>query len=303
MKFNQIVAIDHTRLKDWAWPELQKYSEKPIQIFDDQPGSEEEIIQRIGEADAVLVSWRTFLSKQIIKSCPNLKYIGMCCSLYDESSANVNIKAARELGIVVKGVRDYGDEGVVEFVFSELIRLFKGIGPHQWIEEPRELKGKTLGIIGMGVTGSMVAAAGLAFGMKVQYFSRTKKPNWDAKGVPWQPLHTLLSESQVISTHLPRNTFILGEKEFAVMQADAIWINTSLGPTYELEALKRWLSKGTNNYLILDADGLENSWYSLKDSPRILLTRIQSGSTFEAKDRLTQKALTNLMEFVERGPE
>ena len=51
--------------------------------------------------------------------------------LYDEKSANVDIETARNLGIEVKGVRDYGDEGTVEFIFAELITLFKGLGKNK----------------------------------------------------------------------------------------------------------------------------------------------------------------------------
>jgi lactate dehydrogenase-like 2-hydroxyacid dehydrogenase len=60
----------------------------------------------------------------------------MCCSLYDERSANVDVKAAGEQGITVHGIRDYGDEGLVEFIFAELTYLFKGLGRHQWKTEP-----------------------------------------------------------------------------------------------------------------------------------------------------------------------
>lgn len=89
----------------------------------------------------------------MIAKSPAIRYIGMCCSLYDERSANVDIPAARARGIEVRGVRDYGDEGVAEFTLSELIRLLKGLGPHQWQSEPIELQQRKLGIIGMGATG------------------------------------------------------------------------------------------------------------------------------------------------------
>ncbi len=54
----------------------------------------------------------------------------MCCSLYDDESSNVAVKFARGQGIVVKGIRDYGDPGVVEFIVSELVRLLHGFGEH-----------------------------------------------------------------------------------------------------------------------------------------------------------------------------
>ena len=69
----------------------------------------------------------------------------------------MDIEAARNLGIEVKGVRDYGDEGTVEFIFAELISLFKGLGEHKWRNEATELKNKSIGIVGLGTLGRMVA--------------------------------------------------------------------------------------------------------------------------------------------------
>jgi len=90
----------------------------------------------------------------------------MCCSLYDQKSANVDIEAARKLGIDVKGVRDYGDEGTVEFIFAQLIYLFKGLGKNQWGSEVTELKNKSVGIIGFGTLGQMVGKIAVHFGMQ-----------------------------------------------------------------------------------------------------------------------------------------
>ena len=62
------------------------------------PETDEEIVNRIGDADCVLVSYNTQIRRNVIEACPNIKYIGMCCTLYSESSANVDIAAARERG-------------------------------------------------------------------------------------------------------------------------------------------------------------------------------------------------------------
>ncbi len=84
MEFSKIVCIDKTGLESWAIKELKKYSIKPIEVFDDYPENDNEIINRIKDADCVLVSWNTQISKKVIENCKQLKYIGMCCSLYDE---------------------------------------------------------------------------------------------------------------------------------------------------------------------------------------------------------------------------
>jgi lactate dehydrogenase-like 2-hydroxyacid dehydrogenase len=123
MKFKKIVCIDKTKLKPWAIEELQEHSEEKITNYTDYPKSQEEVIDRIGDAEVVFVSWHTKLDEEVIKQCPNLQYIGMCCSLYDDESANVAVNFARDRGITVTGIRDYGDPGVVEFIISELVRI------------------------------------------------------------------------------------------------------------------------------------------------------------------------------------
>ncbi len=63
----------------------------------------------------------------------------MCCSLYSEQSANVDIATAREQNVFVNGIRDCGDEGVAEFVVSELIQLLHGFGDRMWEDYPKEM--------------------------------------------------------------------------------------------------------------------------------------------------------------------
>ncbi|MGG1614391.1 NAD(P)-dependent oxidoreductase [Paenibacillus sp. FSL K6-2441] len=221
--FNQIVCADNVGLEAWAFEELQKHSKQPILRFDHDPQSKDELMERIQGADCVLVSWRTRIDDEVIAKSPAIRYIGMCCSLYDERSANVDIPAARARGIEVRGVRDYGDEGVAEFTLSELIRLLKGLGPHQWQSEPIELQQRKLGIIGMGATGKILAHRASAFGMQVQYFSRSRKPDCEQAGYAYAPLHDLLQTSEIISMHLPRNTQLLGPEDSPLWGMVKFW--------------------------------------------------------------------------------
>ena len=142
MKFNHLVLLDNTGLRDWAIEELSSLAKK-VTVYHDYPASESAVMERVGDADGVLVSLHTKLNSNIIQHFANVKYIGMCCSLYSESSSNVSISAAREKNIMVKGIKDYGDEGVIEFILSELIRLAKGLGAKQWKEEPAPVANAT----------------------------------------------------------------------------------------------------------------------------------------------------------------
>lgn len=297
-KFKEIVILDKTMLQQQAMEELQQYSEKPLRSFSDYPSGKEEILQRIANADCLLLSWRTQLSAEVIRKAPALRYIGMCCSLYDPESANVDIRAAEQQGIAVRAVHDYADEGVVEYIFAQLIILAKGLYQWQWKEQPTELKGKKMGIIGLGKTGGMVAELAQAFGMDVLYYSRTRKKELENDRLQYASLHQLLSEADVISTHLPRHNQLLGPAEFSLTRPDAVLINTSLGPTFQPEAFEHWIRQ-ERHFAIIDADGAGAYAELFKKYPeRILYTSQAAGSSDMAHERLSDKVIGNIHSFL-----
>lgn len=296
-KFNKIVGVDRLGLQPWALDKLNDICNGEVLVYDDFPSSEEEIIARIADADAVLVSWNTKLSKQIIEACPNIKYIGMCCSLYDEKSANVDIAFAKTRNISVKGIRDYGDEGTIEYIISELIGLCKGTGKYLWKDEPVELTRQKIGIIGLGATGTMLAKRAMAFNMDVYYYSRTPKAEIEAQGVKYLPLNELLSTCDIISTHLPKNTILIDNEAFKSLANGKILINTSLSYTFDKQSFDEWISN-KNNYAIFDG-GIGALHKKFINVDRVISTSIVSGWTKEAKVRLSQKVLDNITSYLD----
>ncbi len=297
MKFNKIVCVDRTKLRTWAVEELQEYSEREIVEHNDYPESDAEVIKRIGDAEAVLVSWKTQINKEIIQNCPNLKYIGMACSLYDSASANVAVDFARQKGITVKGIKDYGDPGVIEFIISELIRLLHGFGQKQWKEMPLELTNRKIGIIGLGTTGQMLAKCLLPFGADLYYFSRRRKIQWEEKGVEFLPIHKLLETVDVISFHLPRNTRIIKEDEFEHLGNGKILINTSLGLPFDKVGFKKWVRQ-KGNFAIFDRDGKAELPEELLSLKNIIASEKSAGWSAETHERLSRKVVDNLKKFV-----
>jgi len=300
MVFRKITIIDKCGLTS---PEIEKIallSQEAISINDDFPESENEVIKRIGESDCVLVSWHTKITAEIINACPALKFIGMCCSLYDENSANVDIVEARKLGIEVKGVRDYGDEGTVEFIFSQLIFLLKGLGKNRWRNEATELTNKSIGIIGLGTLGQMVAKTAIHFGMKVFYFSRTRKYELEKTGITFLPLNELMESCDIITTHLPKNTVIITDPEFKNKKSNSILINTSLGLTFEKGPFLNWIRNDRTSFAIFDGEGAGNFASEFADQSNIILSDQSSGFTAEAKKRLSQKVLLYLTSYLEK---
>ena len=299
-KFEKIVALDHCGLTTEIVEKINALSASPVKLYQDIPASDEEIIERIGDADCVLVSWQTKINANVLRSAKSVKYIGMCCSLYDEKSANVDIAEARKLGITVKGVRDYGDEGSVEFIFAQLIFLLKGMGAHKWRSESTELTHKKMGIIGFGTLGQLVARTAVHFGMEVCYYSRTRKADLETDKVSYLPLEDLVKTCDIVSTHLPRNTKILSANEFKAMKKNSILINTSIGLTFDKDAFVDWITHDRTSYAIFDGCGYDESVSEFKAIDNVIIFNQSSGFTFEARQRLSQKVLNNMLEFLEK---
>lgn len=88
--FENLVAIEPVSLVPEAREALRRYARRVV-LYDDIPGDDREIVARIGGADAVLLSYTSRLTAEAMEQCPGLRYVGMCCSLYSEESANVDI--------------------------------------------------------------------------------------------------------------------------------------------------------------------------------------------------------------------
>jgi hypothetical protein len=88
--FDQLVYADKTRLTPEGLARLQEFSRARVRCYPDDPASEGEILARIRDADGILVGWQTPISAEVLRAAPCLRYVGMCCSLYDSASANVD---------------------------------------------------------------------------------------------------------------------------------------------------------------------------------------------------------------------
>ena len=277
--FQKLVAIEPVSLVAKAEKRLYEYAREVV-LYQD--------------ADAVLVSYTSRISRFVLERCPKLRYVGMCCSLYSEESANVDIACARERGIQVLGIRDYGDRGVVEFVLCELVRLLHGYDRPRWRELPEEITGLKAGIVGLGVSGGMIADALAFMGAEVSYYSRTRKPEKEAAGMAYRPLKELLAHCDVVFTCLNKNVILLGEEEFACLGNGKLLFNTSIGPSHEPEALKRWLDAG-ENYFICDTDAAAGDPDGrILAHPRTICAHVSAGRTRQAFGLLSDKVLKNL---------
>lgn len=291
--FQKLVAIEPVSLIPSAEKALHTFA-KEVVMYNDVPAGDDEVAARIGDADAVLLSYTSRIHRQALEKCPNVKYIGMCCSLYSPESANVDIRYANERGITVTGIRDYGDEGVVEYVISELVRCLHGFGQAPWDGMAREITGLKVGIIGLGKSGGMIADALHFLGAEITYFSRSEKPEAAAKGYRFLPLGELLAQSEVVCCCLNKNTVLMHEAEFAQLGNNKILFNTGLSPAWDEPAFTKWLEG--NNLCFCDTVGALGGKHLL-DHPHVRCMQVSTGRTRQAFDRLSEKVLANLSEY------
>ena len=294
-RFRKIVAIEPLGLVREADAELKAYAAE-VKCYQDIPEDDAEIVRRIGDADAVMLSYTSGITAEVIEKCPCLEYIGMCCSLYTPESANVDILAARKRGITVTGIRDYGDEGVVEYAVSELVRCLHGFGQEPWYGQPQEITGLRTGFVGLGKSGGMIADAMKFFGAEVSYFARSEKPEAFQKGYRFLPLRELLENSDVVFCCLHKNTVLLYEDEFRAFGNHRILFNTGLSPAWDEKSFLDWLSSGKNVCFCDTVMALGGE--HLLENPYVRCMKVSSGRTSQSFVRMSAKVLSNIKGYL-----
>lgn len=300
--FQKLVAIEPVSLIPSAEEALHQYAREVV-LFRDVPADADEIVRRIGDADAVLLCYTSRMGRDVIARCPDLRYIGMCCSLYSEKSANVDIAFAREKGIRVLGIRDYGDRGVVEYVLHELTGLLHGFGMPMLRDEPVEIFGLRVGVVGLGVSGRMIADALAFLGADISYYSRSRKPDAEAAGMKYKPLDALLRDSEVVFTCLNKNVLLLGRPEFEALGEGKVLFNTSIGPGFDSAALEAWLDKPGTHFFCdtYAAAGPVSEGFFAR--PNVHSPGVSAGRTKQAFVLLSEKVLANLKKALDGSEE
>ena len=200
----------------------------------------DKIVEYVGDAEAVLCN-KTPFTAEVLEACPNLKYIGLCATGYN----NIDVAAATRLGITVCNAPAYSNAAVAQQVFSFILRYTNRTSAYNrfvhnggWIRSETfsafeypitELAGKTLGIIGYGRIGRQVAKIAHAFDMNVIVNTRTAKQDSSVKFVG---LKELLAKSDIITLHCPltdETNGLIDLDALKLCKPSAIIINTSRG--------------------------------------------------------------------------
>ncbi|MFC7398695.1 D-2-hydroxyacid dehydrogenase family protein [Chelatococcus sp. GCM10030263] len=234
-----------------------------VDRFADHVEGQEVLAARLADYDILLaMRERTAFGRDLLARLPKLKLLLTTGML----NAAIDMQAAAELGITVAGTR--GTVGpAAELTWGLLLALTRHIpaevanfraGGERWqISVGSGLKGKTLGVAGIGKLGQLVAGYGRAFGMNVLGWSRSNTPERSAAlGIGFAAsLDELLAVSDIVTLHLtltPETAGIIGRREIGLMKAGAIIVNTSRGPLIDEPALIEALENGRIGGAALD---------------------------------------------------
>ncbi len=280
-----------------------------LDYFDTLPGSVENLITRIREADIVInIRSSSKFTRQVFEACPKLRLL----SLWGTGTDNVDLAAAAERGVTVTNTPAVSAPAIAEHclalmlaVARRLVHLDAEVRRGAWPKGfVTQLTGKTLGIIGLGAIGSRFARLGEALGMKVIAWSFHAKPELPFEMVP---LERLYRESDVVSLHLrlsPATERMIGRGEFAMMKPGAIFLNTARGPIVDEEALVEALASGHLGGAGLDVFAVEPlpAGHPLTRLTNVVLTPHSAGVTREALEAGLSLALENVENFLAGRP-
>lgn len=277
--------------------------------------SEEEIIQILPQYAALGIRSKTEITAKILTSAPQLLTVGAFCI----GTNQVDTTVANACGVPVFNAPYSNTRSVAELVIAEMIALSRQLGDRssaahkgEWIKSAdgsREVRGKTLGIVGYGHIGSQVSIIAEALGMKVLFYDVVKKlPLGNATNVP--ELKELLKHSDFVTLHVPETAQtkdLFSKREFAQMKAGSMLINASRGTVVVIDDLVAALKAKHIAGCAIDVFPMEPSSNKEKfTSPlqglaNVILTPHIGGSTEEAQYAIGLEVAESLTRYLKVG--
>jgi phosphoglycerate dehydrogenase-like enzyme len=247
MKIAILDDYQNVGLKMTDWSALSGRAE--IAVFNDHVADPSGLVERLLPFDVVCVMReRTPLPREVLERLPRLKLIASTGS----RNPSIDMEAAEELGITVTAT-GYRSSPTIELTWALLLASVRGIvQEHNSIRDGgwqksvgQDLKGTTLGVVGLGNVGGQVARIGLAFGMKIIAWSQNMTPEIaEAAGARLVSKDELFRQADIVTIHLilsGRTKGIVGAAELGLMKPTSRLINTSRGPIVDEASLIKTL--------------------------------------------------------------
>jgi len=271
-----------------------------------------ELRRRVADKEALVSLLTDAVDKPLIDAAPKLKIVANVAVGYN----NIDIPYARSRGVVVTHTPDVLTESVADFTWALILAITRRLSEAERVVRRgdwkgwaldfmlgTELKGKQLGLVGVGRIGRAVAARAPAFGMRVVY---TEPRDIDLPGAENMSLDRLLNTSDVVSLHvplLPETRHLIDKKALARMKRSAYLVNTARGPVVDEEALAWALQQ----HLIAGAalDVYENEPAVHPDLLRldnVLLVPHLASATTETRTAMADLAAENVLAVLAGKP-
>ena len=302
---------------DLSWEGIGNLGD--LKVYDRTGLNDEQCaIERIGDAEIVIVN-KAPVTRRVLDACPNIRFIAVLAT----GTNTVDLAAAKEKGIPVSNVPNYGGYSVSQFAIGLLLEICLRIGHHDrtvhegkwersddwcyWDYPLIELAGMTYGLLGCGRIGIHTAAAALALGMRV--ISYDKYPSQAAidLGVEFVDLDTLFAESDVLGLQmplLPFNTGIINKENIAKMKDGVIIINNSRGQMIVEQDLADALNSGKVAAAGLDVVSTEpiRSDNPLLKAKNCIITPHMSWGSKGSRQRIMDCTVENVKGFLNGMP-
>lgn len=280
-----------------------------VEVVEKTGLTEEQLLPLVADIDGWLVRGETKVTRRLIDVAPKLRWVGRAGAGLD----NVDVGAAKERGIEVMNVPGGNSIAVAELVLGLLLALFRRIPEAdasvrrgEWLKSKlmgRELRGKTIGIVGMGKIGREVARRAAAFEMKpLGYDPLVPADAIRAGGAEPVTLEALLAQSDVVTLHVPstpETKRMLDAARIATMKPGAVVVNAARGNLIDSAALLEALRSGHLAGAALDVFETEpppaNPLFEL---PQVVLSPHLGASTREAQEAVGDEIVRMLLERI-----
>ncbi|MBP5548743.1 MAG: hydroxyacid dehydrogenase [Bacteroidales bacterium] len=213
--------------------------------------SETTLIERMKDCDIAVIS-NIKLTSNVLSACHNLKMLSVAFTGLD----HIDLSYCEEKGITVQNAAGYSTTAVSELAVGLMLDVMRKItvfdssirnGESRGNFLGRELRGKTVGIVGTGAIGTATIRLLNAFGCNIIAYSRTQRKEVSDMGASYCDLDTLMQNSDIVSLHVPMTAethHLVGKHELSLMKPTAILINTARGNVVDIDALASALKEG-----------------------------------------------------------
>ncbi|PYO57645.1 MAG: 3-phosphoglycerate dehydrogenase [Candidatus Rokuibacteriota bacterium] len=289
-------------------PDGMKQLEPEARVIVTDQVTEEGMIEVAREAEGILFRIRPDCTRALMTACSRLKVVGR----HGVGLDTVDLRAATDLGIAVVHAPGSNSDSVAEHALMLILACAKQTldvdrmtRTAEWRRPPKgnmELKGKTLGIVGVGNIGRRMARLGHALGMRViGYDKYVPDEEVRARGAePLPDLYSVLSEADVVTCHTPHTPethHMIDGKAVAKMKDGVIFVNTSRGKTQEEHALFEGLSRGKIRAAGLDVFEEEpvSADNPLLNLPNVVVSSHMAGVTAETGRAMAMQVTAEML--------